>query len=97
MQMKKSLWIALVTIMLVLSSQLCLVHSRVLRSKVVLTEVADDCVELKESGSSLWRDQFFVVSSENSSTRTGSISNSTVSNQCNEDYYRLRRQQQSLG
>ncbi|KAH1109728.1 hypothetical protein AAZX31_04G042000 [Glycine max] len=69
MQMKKSLWIALVTIMLVLSSQLCLVHSRVLRSKVVLTEVADDCVELKESGSSLWRDQFFVVSSENSSTR----------------------------
>jgi len=35
----------------------------------VLTEVADDCVELKESGSSLWRDQFFVVSSENSSTR----------------------------
>ncbi|KAK7410069.1 hypothetical protein VNO78_00556 [Psophocarpus tetragonolobus] len=63
MPMKKSLWIALVTIMLVLSSQLCLVHSRVLRSKA-----ADDCVELKGSDSSSIRRGLFVVSSHNSST-----------------------------
>ncbi|RDX89046.1 hypothetical protein CR513_29273, partial [Mucuna pruriens] len=48
MAMKKNLWIALVTIMFVLSSQPCFVHSRVLRSKVV----ADNCVELKGSGQS---------------------------------------------
>ncbi|KAG5044967.1 hypothetical protein JHK82_014345 [Glycine max] len=64
----KSLWIAF-TIMLVLSSQLCLVHSRVLRSKVALTKVASDCVKLKGSGSSLWTTKSFVVSnSDNSST-----------------------------
>ncbi|CAJ1973431.1 unnamed protein product [Sphenostylis stenocarpa] len=66
MLMKKSICIALVTIMLVLSSQLCSVQSRVLRSKV-LPEVADDCAELKGSGSSLWR--LFAVSSNNSITR----------------------------
>lgn len=64
----KSLWIAF-TIMLVLSSQLCLVRSRVLRSKVALTKVASDCVKLKGSGSSLWTTKSFVVSnSDNSST-----------------------------
>ncbi|KAL9313047.1 hypothetical protein ACSQ67_018499 [Phaseolus vulgaris] len=68
MLVKKSLCISLVTIMLVLSSQLWLAHSRVLRSKE-LTEVAGgDSVELKGSGSSLWRG-FFAVSSNNSTTR----------------------------
>ncbi|ESW08715.1 hypothetical protein PHAVU_009G068600 [Phaseolus vulgaris] len=67
MLMKKSLCISLVTVMLVLSSQLWLVHSRVLRSKE-LTEVAGHSVELKGSGSSLWKG-FFAVSSNNSTTR----------------------------
>ncbi|BAT77885.1 hypothetical protein VIGAN_02049200 [Vigna angularis var. angularis] len=67
MPMKKSLCISLVTIMLVFSSQLWLVHSRVLRSKL-LAEVADDCVELKGSVSSLWGG--FYVSSNNSTTRS---------------------------
>ncbi|QCE16490.1 hypothetical protein DEO72_LG11g3508 [Vigna unguiculata] len=67
MSMKKSLCISLVTIVFVLSSQFCSVHSRVLRSKV-LTEVAEDCVELKGSGFSLWRG-FFAVSSNNSTIR----------------------------
>lgn len=64
MAMKKSIWIVLVIVMLVMSSQLCFVHSRVLRSKKELkTEVADN---------SPLRMAPFNVSSNNSTTTRAS-------------------------
>ncbi|KAK7351611.1 hypothetical protein VNO77_11189 [Canavalia gladiata] len=61
MQMKKSLWIVLVITMLVLSSHLCFVHSRVLRLEALKTKVADNTISSHEMAS-------FVVSSNDSTT-----------------------------
>ncbi|KAJ1436707.1 hypothetical protein SESBI_04010 [Sesbania bispinosa] len=71
MEMKKSLWIVLVITMIVVSSQFCFVHSRVLRTEVLKTRIGDGCEEFKETeAASLGVGMAtFAVSSNNSSAR----------------------------
>jgi len=68
MQMKKSLWTVMVITVLVLSSQFCFAHGRVLRSEALKTPVGDGCEDLKGEGSSLGV-ATFAVASNNSITR----------------------------
>ncbi|KAJ1383143.1 hypothetical protein SESBI_43626 [Sesbania bispinosa] len=70
MQMKRSLLIVLVITMIVVSSQFCFVHSRVLRTEVLKTRIGDGCEEFKEAEGSLGVGMAtFAVSSNNSSAR----------------------------
>ncbi|RDX63525.1 hypothetical protein CR513_58038, partial [Mucuna pruriens] len=68
MQMKKSLCIALFIAVLLVSSQFCFVHGRVLRSEALKIPVGDGCENFKGEDSSLGM-ATFAVSSNNSSTR----------------------------
>ena len=68
MAMKKNLWIVLVTIMVVVSSQLSFVHSRVLRSEALKAQVGDNREGFKGAESSPGMASL-VVSSNNMSTR----------------------------
>ncbi|KAL4301648.1 hypothetical protein HN51_053068 [Arachis hypogaea] len=52
MAMKKSIWMVLVIIMLVVSSQLCIVQSRVLRSEELKTQVVENREGVKGEASS---------------------------------------------
>ncbi|XP_020237722.1 uncharacterized protein LOC109816955 [Cajanus cajan] len=70
MQMKKSLWIVMLIItVLVVSSQFCFVHGRVLRPEALKSPVGDGCEDLKGEDSSLGMASFAVASNNNSSTR----------------------------
>ena len=69
MQMKKSsLWIVMIITVLVVSSQFCSVHGRVLRPEALKTPVGDGCEDFKGEDSSLGM-ATFAVASNNSSTR----------------------------
>ncbi|CAJ1972734.1 unnamed protein product [Sphenostylis stenocarpa] len=65
MLMKKSLWIMMVITVVVVSSQFCFVHGRVLRSEALKTPIGDGCEDFKgELGMAT-----FAVASNNSRTR----------------------------